>query len=281
MMSNQDIIYRYSTVLILDSGVGGLFFYETVRRIVPFVNYLYLIDNKCFPYGNCSEKFIIQRVILIIERICRFLKFDLVVIACNTISVVALSILQINFRFPIIGVVPEIQLACQCTKNGVVGILGTCRTVNNKYIFNSIKRFAYKKNIVLLGTSRLVELAESKVYGNLVSKLELIDILNPWLNLKKIPDTIVLGCTHFSWLKSELQSVLPVDSCLIDSSNRLINHIKYLLNSRCLKKKNKCYFDVLLYQNKAYYTMHTADIVKLRSILLFNYNFFSLEMLPI
>lgn len=268
------------TILILDSGVGGLFIYNIVRKIFPCAYYLYFFDNKYFPYGELSESFIIQRVIFIIEVIFNRYQCDMVIVACNTISIVALRILKIQFKFPIIGIIPEIRLATKYTKNGIIGVLATYRTISNNYIVDLIKRYAYQYTVILLVASDLVKLAESKIHGKLILKSELQEIFYDWLNFKKFPDTLVLGCTHFSLLKQELMEILPTSSYLVDSERYCNNYIKFFLNKYFQVNHIVCYRKPINY-NVAYCTMDTVDIINLKSVLLLHYNFISLEILLI
>lgn len=272
--------YKQPIILILDSGVGGLFVYNIIRKMFPNAYYLYFFDNKCFPYGELSESFIIQRVIFIIETIFKQYQCNCVIVACNTISVVSLKILKKKFRFPVIGVIPEIKLATKYTKNGVIAVLATHRTISNNYTLELIKCIAYQYTVILLGTSELVKLAESKMYGKLILKSDLKKIFTPWLNLKKFPDTLVLGCTHFSLLKKELIEILPVTSYLVDSEMYCHNCIRPYL-SKYFQINNMLYNGESNNYNVAYCTMDTPDIMYLRTILLQKYNFFALETLLI
>lgn len=271
--------YRKPTVLILDSGFGGLFIYKILQNIFPNIFYLYFFDNKFFPYGERSEAFIIHRVILIITTIFKQYQFDLVIIACNTISVVALKILRTQFTFPIVGIMPEIILSTKYTKNKIIGVLATPRTINNNNLLNLINFFSYQYTILLLGTSKLVRLAESKVYGNSIIQEELKDIFTPWLKLKQFPDTLVLGCTHFSLLKQELIEMLPVVKYIIDSEIYCKCYIVHYL-SKYFKIKNIICKVPSHYYNMALCTMSIENIKHLKYILL-RYNFISVEILSI
>ncbi|URJ32330.1 glutamate racemase [Blochmannia endosymbiont of Camponotus sp.] len=270
--------HKQPTILILDSGVGGLSIYTAIRKLLPHVRYLYFFDNQAFPYGEHSEFFIINRVISIIKAVQKQHQLDLIVIGCNTASVVSLKILQNHFLCPIVGVIPAIKLASKLTKNGVIGVLATHRTVNHDYTWSLIKRFANKYKVMLLGTSELVHLAESKMYGKKIPISILRNILTPWLNMKQPPDTVVLGCTHFSLLKTELITALSSNSYLIDSRHSVAKHSLRLLRKNTNNPINNfCFYR----PNKVYCSMNTEKTIKLKSILLSHYNFFSLEILSI
>lgn len=269
---------KQPTILILDSGVGGLSIYTAIQKLLPHVRYLYFFDNQAFPYGEHSELFIINRVISIIKAVQKQHQLDLIIIACNTASVVSLKILQNHFLCPIVGVIPAIKLASKLTKNGIIGVLATHRTVNHDYTWGLIRRFANKYKVMLLGTSELVNLAESKIYGKKIPISILRNILTPWLNMKQPPDTIVLGCTHFSLLKKELITVLSSNSYLIDSRHSVAKYSLRLLKKNINEPTKNFYF---CKPNKIYCSMNTEKTIKLKSILLSHYNFFSLEILSI
>lgn len=217
------------TVLIFDSGVGGLSVYQEIKNLLPDLHYIYVFDNQGFPYGEKSEEFIVERVIATVTKVNEQYPLSLAVIACNTASTVSLPPLREQFSFPIVGVVPAIKPAAKLTSNGVVGILATKATVQREYTHELIARFATEAKIVLLGSSELVELAEAKLHGKQVERRELETILQPWLLMKEPPDTVVLGCTHFPLLSEELSSVLPVGTRLVDSGSAIARRTAWLL----------------------------------------------------
>lgn len=231
------------TVLVFDSGVGGLSVYDEVRQLLPDLHYLYAFDNAGFPYGEKSETFIVDRVVAIVEAITRSYPLSLVIIACNTASTVSLPALRERFAFPVVGVVPAIKPAARLTRNGVVGLLATRATVRRPYTHELVSQFAGSCKIEMLGSAELVELAEAKLHGAEVALDEVRRIVQPWLRMAEPPDTVVLGCTHFPLLREELQQVLPEGTRLIDSVRQLhdaqpgcwsMKHLKCIHRSRTL-----------------------------------------------
>ena len=93
------------TVLVFDSGVGGLSVYDEIRKLLPDLHYLYAFDNVAFPYGEKSEEFIVERVLAIVEAVTRLYPLALVVIACNSASTVTLPALRARLEFPVVCVV--------------------------------------------------------------------------------------------------------------------------------------------------------------------------------
>ncbi|OJB84537.1 glutamate racemase [Yersinia ruckeri] len=220
------------TALIFDSGVGGLSVYQEIRQLLPDLHYIYAFDNVAFPYGEKSEEFIVERVVEIVTAVQQQHPLAIVVIACNTASTVSLPALRERFSFPVVGVVPAIKPAARLTRNGVVGLLATRATVHRSYTLDLIARFATDCKIELLGSSELVELAETKLHGGEVSLSVLKKILNPWLSMREPPDTVVLGCTHFPLLAEELAQVLPEGTRMVDSGAAIARRTAWLISSQ-------------------------------------------------
>ncbi|QIQ21080.1 glutamate racemase [Zophobihabitans entericus] len=219
------------TVLVFDSGIGGLSVYNEIRQLMPDLHYIYAFDNEGFPYGDKPEEVIIERVCRFVEKIDQQYQLDIAVIACNTASTICLPALREKFKFPIVGVVPAIKPATQLTKNKYIGLLATKATINRAYTADLIKQFAVDCQIELLGLSELAWIAEDKLQGQTVDIEQLRELMQPWLTLPVIPDTIILGCTHYPFIKDELQQVFP-DSLLIDSGVAIGSRVAFLLKEQ-------------------------------------------------
>ncbi|NDJ55484.1 glutamate racemase [Enterobacteriaceae bacterium 4M9] len=219
------------TVLVFDSGVGGLSVYDEVRQLLPNLHYIYAFDNVAFPYGEKSEEFIVERVVDIVGAVHRQHPMAMAIIACNTASTVSLPALREKFDFPVVGVVPAIKPAARLTANGIVGLLATRATVRRPYTHELISRFATECRIEMLGSAELVEMAEAKLHGAEVPLDELRKILRPWLRMPEPPDTVVLGCTHFPLLADELMQVLPEGTRLVDSGAAIARRTAWLLEN--------------------------------------------------
>ncbi|MBI6528429.1 glutamate racemase [Proteus vulgaris] len=240
------------TVLVFDSGVGGLSVYREIREKLPDAHYIYVFDNEAFPYGEKSQEFIIDRVVHIISAVAEKHFLAAIVIACNTASTVSLPALRAKFTdIPIVGVVPAIKPAAKLTCNGVVGLLATRATVKRPYTHELIERFATDCKVHSLGSAELVELAERKLHGEEVSLDELRKILTPWLKMKEPPDTVVLGCTHFPLLADEILSVLPDGTRIIDSGAAIARRTAWLVvNQAKIKGSNEISFAYCLKEDE-------------------------------
>ena len=191
-------------ILFFDSGVGGLSVYQEVQKQLPDCHYLYCFDNAFFPYSEKSEALIIERVNKICTHLDRLYALDLIVIACNTASTIVLPSLRQHFSIPIVGTVPAIKPAAEYSSTKHIGLLATKGTVKREYIdhLNEIR----------------TELSE-------------------WIMMPDL-DAIVLGCTHFPLIKSEIQQCLPQVSHFIDSGEAIAKRIAFLLNEVKVRAKN-------------------------------------------
>src|SRR6185369_8347249 len=111
------------TILLFDSGLGGLTVFQEVRSARPDANFIYIADDAGFPYGNLEEDRLIERVIDVAGRAISDSSPDLVVVACNTASTLALGELRAHFRVPFVGTVPAIKPACSQSTTKRVAVL--------------------------------------------------------------------------------------------------------------------------------------------------------------
>lgn len=225
----MNIVRQSPSVLVFDSGIGGLSVYDEIHKKMPNLHYIYAFDNQMFPYGDKSSEVLIERVISVIETITKSYPVDLAVIACNTASTICLPSLRSKFSFPIVGVVPAIKPASQISRNKCIGLLATKATVQRNYTNHLIQEFAQDCTVKLLGLSELALIAERKLQGEEVDLLQLTKLLQPWLSSSTIPDTIVLGCTHYPFIKEELKTIFP-QATFVDSGNAIASRVFSLLN---------------------------------------------------
>lgn len=219
----------YPSVLVLDSGVGGLSIVEQIRKICFPLQIHYLADLAGFPYGVKSEQDLIQRVIGLLEVSLSMYQPLIVVIACNTASTLVLDELRQRFNLPFVGVVPAIKPAAQLTRSGVMAVLATEGTVTRDYTRKLIQNFAADKQVILHGSAKLVSLAEYKLKGDLLRQEDVDNEIRALTNLLQL-DTVVLACTHFPLLKDELMPALPQVKFWVDSGAAIANRVQYWLN---------------------------------------------------
>ncbi|MEZ8722182.1 glutamate racemase [Vibrio pomeroyi] len=219
-------------ILVFDSGVGGLSVYKEISQLLPNHNYIYVFDNEAYPYGELDQQVLIRRVQSIVASFVASHAIDIVVIACNTASTIVLPTLRANNLIPIVGVVPAIKPA-SLLANKAVGLIATPATITRQYTHDLIKNFSSNKRVELLGSTRLVDMAEEKLRGEVINLQELQQILQPILNTI---DVAVLGCTHFPLIKPEIQQVLGSNVLLVDSGKAIAKRVQDLLD---LESDNK------------------------------------------
>ncbi len=213
-------------VLIFDSGVGGLSVYKEIQSLLPQLSYTYLFDNAAYPYGELEQTTLLRRVEKLITGLVESDGFDIVVIACNTASTIVLPTLRSRLSIPVVGVVPAIKPASSLA-NKAVGLIATPATVTRQYTHDLIRNFSADINVELLGSTRLVDMAEEKLRGREIDLDELQNILSPLIGQI---DVAVLGCTHFPLIRSEIQQVLGNEVLLVDSGEAIARRVKDLLN---------------------------------------------------
>lgn len=200
---------------VFDSGIGGL---TVVRRIIsalPNENIVYFGDTARVPYGSKSNNTVIEYALQDAEFLMSK-NVKAIVVACNTVSSVALSELRNHFSVPIIGMIePGVKMALRSTKNKKIGIIGTRATINNKAYSNELLRNDNEVKVVEAACPLFVPLAEEGWIDHPATKLTAEEYLLPLKN--EGIDTLVLGCTHYPILISAIQSVMGEDVVLIDS----------------------------------------------------------------
>lgn len=224
---------RPPRILVFDSGVGGLSILAEIRARLPSCEFTYASDNEAFPYGTKSETELISRVDQVLRKLLQDYAIDVLVIACNTASTLALPHIRSHFtQQPIVGVVPAIKPAAARSSTKVIGLLATPATIVRPYTHNLIRQYARNKIVISVGSSELVHLAEQKLRGTAVIPEQLASILAPFYEHPdgNKMDTLVLACTHFPLLRAELQQALPVGVELIDSGAAIARRVEYLLN---------------------------------------------------
>lgn len=223
------------SILIFDSGVGGLSVYQEIAKQLPDVSVTYLFDNALFPYGELSDDVLVARVCDLMQRALAKWPVELVVIACNTASTLVLEPLRQILSVPIVGVVPAIKPAAKQTEVACIGLLATPGTVSRSYTDNLIKDFAPHVQVLRIGSSELVKLAEQKLRQQPVVQQVVNEILSPWIQAELKPDCVVLGCTHFPLLQQEIKQALGCQVTLVDSGAAIAKRVHNLLGEKVVR----------------------------------------------
>lgn len=222
---------------VLDSGVGGLSIVNEICQKLPHEDILYFADSGNCPYGTRPTEEIRQ----LTYHAARFLKEQgakALVIACNTASTASVGWLrQIWPDWPIVGMVPAVKPAAQITQSGVVGVLATAATSKAPVLQDVIANFAFDKRVLIAAPPGLVEAVEA---GRADSP-EVSQILETALEplLAEQADALVLGCTHFPFLRPALTKIVGNKMSLIDSGEAVARRTQFILESQRLLNPQK------------------------------------------
>jgi glutamate racemase len=221
------------TIAIYDSGLGGLTVYREVVKLLPGARYVYCGDDACFPYSRLDEATLIARVLAVTESLVARYSPDLIVLACNTASTVALPYLRDRFTIPFVGTVPAVKPAASMTRSKLVSILGTEATVQREYTHALIREFAGDCQVTLVGSGRLAGFAEAELRGEPVADAEIArEIAGCFVASDgRRTDVIVLACTHYPLLLERLQQLAPWPVEWLDPAPAIARRVADLLDA--------------------------------------------------
>lgn len=199
------------TILLFDSGLGGLTVYREVARARPDARCIYAADDALFPWGAVEEKRLMERAIGLMEGFIVAYNPDLVVIACNTASTLVLPALRQRFDLPFVGTVPAIKPACAASVSKRVSVLGTQATVKREYTHELIRQYGAGCDVTLVGSAQLAGFAERELAGDPASDAALrVEIAPCFVEEDGArTDTVVLACTHYPLLTERFAALAP------------------------------------------------------------------------
>lgn len=219
---------------VFDSGIGGLSVLQEIHRLLPNENLIYVGDSAHAPYGDRSAEHVRERS----QSIADFLlkkNAKSVVIACNTATAEAASLLRETLDIDVIGMEPAIKPAVELSKSGVIGVLATQRTIDSERLLGLTERYAKDKHVLAQACPGLVEQVEQGELNSKATDTLLRKYIEPLLS--QGADALILGCTHYPFLLPAIRKITgdkieiletgrPVASQLkrILKKNQLINH---------------------------------------------------------
>jgi glutamate racemase len=217
-------------LLIFDSGVGGLSVLAPIRALLPAAPVVYVADSAFYPYGTRSPGEIEARVPALLGRLAGRFDPELIVIACNTASTIALDPVRAALHLPVVGTVPAIKPAAALSRTRTIGVLGTDATIRQPYVDRLAAEFASDCTIVRHGSAGLVDLAEAKLRGEPPDRdayRRSLDGLFAQPGGAEI-DTVVLACTHFPLVEEELAAACPQPVAFVDGKEGIARRAAWL-----------------------------------------------------
>ena len=219
------------TILIFDSGLGGLTVFREVAKARPDARLIYAADDAGFPYGQIPEPDLIARVLTVMSGLVERHAPDLVVIACNTASTLVLPQMRAKFSVPFVGTVPAIKPACAASTSKLISVLGTEATVGREYTRKLIADFASACAVTLVGSARLAAFAEAELRGEAVPDAAIAAEIAPCFvdDGARRTDTVVLACTHFPLLLDRLRELAPWPVAYLDPAPAIARRVAELM----------------------------------------------------
>jgi len=199
---------------------------KEVRRLLSAEDMIYYADSVYCPYGGKSPEVIRNRTF----TICDFLVskgVKLIVIACNTASIAALDAVRERVSVPVVGTEPAVKPAVAATKNGKIGVLATGVTLAGERFHSLVERFGETVEVFTQPCPGLVELVEAGKWESPETGTLLARYLDPLLDSGV--DTIVLGCTHYPFLRPLVQKMIHNEVSVIDSGAGIAKQVARLL----------------------------------------------------
>lgn len=212
---------------IFDSGIGGLSIYSALKRLMPQVSYMYFADHFHFPYGEKTMRQIIDYSVGISDFLINQ-GSELIVVACNTATISSIQHLRKTFQIPFVGTVPAIKPACIHSKSRKVAVLLTHTAARGNVFHDLLSSWAKGVEVKSIRTPKLVEISEGQLQDTPEALSYLHSILDP---LKKTGfDSLVLGSTHFIFLKSWIQKIYSEQFQIFDPADGVARQTQRILD---------------------------------------------------
>lgn len=222
---------RAGYIGVFDSGLGGLTVLASLRAALPHENFLYFADTRYLPYGDRSEDFLRERGQQIVERLMAE-GVKAVVIACNTATAAAAEAIRANCRLPVVALEPGIKPAASLSRNGVVGVMATTRTLNSARFDRLVKGHASHLQLVLQACPDLADAIEAD--GPQSPRVStLLDRYVAPLAEAGV-DVVVLGCTHYPWVREGIARRLPAGVEILDTGDAVARQLVRVLGKENL-----------------------------------------------
>lgn len=211
---------------VFDSGVGGLSVLRELRLLLPAEDFLYYADSAHCPYGGKPASAIQARAVTITEELLAA-GAKLIVVACNTATIAAVEHLRANYPVPFVGMEPAVKPACALTKTGVVGVLATGAALGGEKFHKLVALHAAGVRVITQPCPGLVECVES---GDLDGPRAL-ELAARYLEPLRLAgaDVLVLGCTHYPFLRPLIQKLAGPQVRLLDTGEAVARQVRRVM----------------------------------------------------
>ena len=225
-------------IAVFDSGVGGISVLKHIHVLLPNEQLLYVADSKYAPYGNKTAQEIQSRCFEIADfLIAKDAKA--LVVACNTATAAAIDEMRLRYNLPIIGMEPALKPAAAATKNGIIGVLATTGTLKSAQFAALLESYGRNVEVVTQACVGLVECIERGELNASNTRNLIQQYCAPLL--AEGADTIVLGCTHYPFVRDVIAEIVGKEVVLIDTGAAVANQLKNRLeleNMQSVQRQN-------------------------------------------
>jgi glutamate racemase len=212
---------------IFDSGIGGLSILKEIRRLLPHEDLCYVADSAYMPYGEKPRELVRERSLKIAQFLVEEQHCKAIVVACNTATGIAVDLLRRELEVPVIAIEPAIKPASEITRTGVIGVMATPGTLSGEKFGELHSRYSREKKILSQPCPGLAKAIET---GNLKS-IRLRKLLTRFVKplVEQHADVIVLGCTHYPFVRPLIQELAGPDVQIIDSGEAVARQLRHKL----------------------------------------------------
>ncbi|MBM3777799.1 MAG: glutamate racemase [Acidimicrobiia bacterium] len=207
---------------VFDSGVGGISVLREIRRALPAEDLIYFADSGHAPYGDRPESFIGDRAAAVVDFLVRG-GAKAIVVACNTVTGVAVETLRARFALPIVAMEPAVKPAAAMTKRGVIGVLATSRTLAGERFARLLSKHAAGVDVVLQSCAGLVEQVERGDFDGPETRRLVERFVSPLRD--RGADVIVLGCTHYPFVSALIAEVAGPGVTIVDPAEAVAREL--------------------------------------------------------
>jgi glutamate racemase len=212
---------------MFDSGVGGLSVLAEVRARLPAESVLYVADQRWAPYGDRTLAEVRRRAVQLSGQLIEA-GAKAVVVACNSASAAALTELRRVYpTVPFVGMEPAVKPAALASRTGVVGVVATSATFQGELFASVVDRHANGAVVLTGAPSGLVELIEAGREDSPETQALLAGVVTPML--AQGMDTLVLGCTHYAFVRETLARIVGADVAIIDPAPAVARQVARVL----------------------------------------------------
>lgn len=217
---------------IFDSGIGGLSVLSHIHELMPVEDLLYVADSGHLPYGSKTSEYIVQRAVAITRFLVEQQGAKAIVVACNTATAAAVSLLRSKFPIPIIGMEPGVKPGIKQSRSGVVAILATEGTLGSEKFQSLLEQHGNGAEVIVQPCNGWVEQVELAEHDSAETRRMVADQIKPLL--KRGVDTLVLGCTHYPFLRETIGIYAGKETQIIDTGLAVAQELKRRLRSNNL-----------------------------------------------